>query len=161
MYVLERSQSINASRPKVFEFFSDPGNLARITPPGLRFRIHGEAPASLAAGSRIEYRIRWTVFTLRWVTRITRWQPPREFQDLQEKGPYKVWIHTHRFTEGPEDVTIHDHVEYVLPFGPLGRLAHRLRVRRQLEEIFDYRRRTIEQIFGSPAAAHLAGRRPA
>jgi len=161
MYVLERSQSINASRPKVFEFFSDPGNLARITPPGLRFRIHGEAPASLAAGSRIEYRIRWGPFTLGWRTRITRWQPPEEFEDVQERGPYKTWIHRHRFSQEGSAVTMHDRVEYELPFGPLGRLVHALRVRRQLEEIFDYRRRTIEQIFGSPAAAHLAGRRPA
>ncbi len=161
MNILEREQRLPVPRPEVFAFFSDPRNLARITPPWLRFRIHGEAPASLGAGSLLEYRIRWTVFTLRWVTRITRWQPPREFQDLQEKGPYKTWIHTHRFTESPNGVTIHDRIEYELPLGPLGRLAHRLRVRRQLEEIFDYRRRTIEEIFGGPAAARVAGRRPA
>jgi ligand-binding SRPBCC domain-containing protein len=144
----------------VFAFFSDPGNLARITPPWLRFRVVARSPGRLEAGSRLEYRIRWTVLRLRWVTRITRWIPPREFQDLQEKGPYKVWVHTHRFTEGGGTVTIHDRVEYELPLGPLGRLAHRLRVRRQLEEIFDYRRRAIEEIFGETGDGRSL-RRPA
>lgn len=88
------------------------------------------------------------MFTLRWVTRIARWQPPSEFQDFQEKGPYKTWLHTHRFTEDHDGVTIRDRVDYELPFGPLGRLAHRLRVRRQLEAIFEYRRKAIEEIFG-------------
>jgi hypothetical protein len=160
VHVLEREQRLAAPLSEVFAFFSDPRNLARITPPWLRFRVHGEAPASLSAGSRIEYRIRWTVFILRWVTRVTRWNPPIEFQDLQEKGPYKTWIHTHRFSEDASGVTIRDRVEYALPFGRLGRLVHRLRVRRQLEEIFEYRQKTISEIFVADGRAGLE-RRPA
>ena len=159
MYVLERSQRVRAPLSEVFAFFSDPANLARITPPWLRFRVVGTAPERIAAGSRFEYRIRWSLFTLGWVTRITRWEPPSQFQDVQEKGPYATWIHTHRFAEEPGGVRMQDRVEYALPFGPLGRLAHRLRVRRQLEEIFDYRREAIEEIFagGSPEVAADAG----
>lgn len=141
-----------ASLDAVFAFFSDPANLARITPPGLSFRIHGEAPRALAEGSRIEYRIRWTFLTLRWVTRITRWSPPAEFQDVQEAGPYAAWVHTHRFTQRGAAVEMHDHVEYELPFGILGRIVHRLSVRRQLEEIFDYRVQKIDAIFRRASA---------
>jgi len=145
---LERTQLIRDARlPEVFAFFSDPANLARITPPWLSFRIVGPAPSPMAAGSRIEYRIRWMGLSLRWVTRITRWNPPYEFQDVQEKGPYARWIHTHRFRATEGGVLIDDHVDYALPFGPLGRLAHALRVRRQLEGIFDYRRTSIGEIF--------------
>ena len=151
MHVLERSQRLAAPLPEVFAFFSDPRNLARITPAGLRFRIVG-APAALAEGSRLEYRIRWTFLTLRWVTRITRWNPPFEFQDVQERGPYRTWIHTHRFTEDQDGVTMHDRVEYELPFGPVGRLVQAWRVRRQLEGIFEYRRRAIGEIFGAAGA---------
>ncbi len=154
MHSLDHAQTIEAPLEEVFAFFSDPRNLARITPPWLSFRIHGPAPNPIAEGSRIEYRIRWTVFRLRWVTRITRWRPPAEFEDVQEMGPYRTWIHTHRFTRRGAAVRMEDHVEYALPFGVLGRLVHRLRVRRQLEEIFAYRTRAIEQIFGKgPAAA--------
>jgi ligand-binding SRPBCC domain-containing protein len=144
---LERSQTIAAPRPEVFAFFSDPANLARITPPWLSFRIHGTVPRPLTAGARIEYRIRWTLMSLRWVTRITRWEPPFAFADVQEKGPYACWVHTHRFGESGAGTVMEDHVEYELPFGPVGRLVHRLRVRRQLEAIFDYRRAAIAAIF--------------
>ena len=152
MHTLDRSQRIEAPLEEVFGFFSDPSNLARITPPGLAFRIHGEAPRALAVGSRIEYRIRWGFLRLGWVTRITRWNPPAEFADLQERGPYAVWIHTHRFRADGGGVIMEDHVEYALPFGPLGRLVHALRVRRQLEAIFDYRRAAIAEIFRSGGA---------
>lgn len=147
MYVLDQTQRIEAPPQTVFAFFSDPANLARITPPWLSFRIHGAMPRPIQEGSRIEYRIRWTVFRLRWVTRITRWSPTAGFQDLQEEGPYAAWIHTHRFTPDGTGVIMQDHVEYALPLGVLGRLVHRLRVRRQLEQIFEYRRDAIERLF--------------
>lgn len=145
-YLLERSQVIPASADAVFAFFSDPGNLARITPEWLRFRIR-ERPAVLGEGSRLEYRIAWGLVTLTWVTRIVAWSPPASFTDVEEKGPYKKWIHTHVFTPVGGGVRMEDRVEYALPFGPLGRLVHALRVRRQLEEIFEFRRRAIDEIF--------------
>jgi hypothetical protein len=148
MAELERTQTIRGARlSEVFAFFSDPANLSRIPPPWLSFQIVGPAPSLMAAGSRIEYRIRWMRWSLRWVTRITRWDPPQEFQDVQEKGPYARWVHTHRFRATDRGVVIEDHVDYALPFGPLGRLVHALRVRRQLEGIFAYRREAIGGIF--------------
>ncbi len=113
----------------------------------MRFRIHGSSPP-IASGARIEYRIRWLVFTLSWVTRITRFTPPREFQDVQEKGPYRAWIHTHTFSEEGGGVRMIDRVEYALPLGAAGRLAHAVVVRRQLEGIFAFRRRAVDEIFG-------------
>jgi ligand-binding SRPBCC domain-containing protein len=151
VHSLEQTQRIAAPLPEVFAFFSNPANLARITPPGLGFRMHRPAPPELSEGARLEYRIRWSAFTIRWVTRITKWLPPHEFVDIQEKGPYAAWIHTHRFTEQDGGVVMEDHVDYALPLGPLGRLVHRLHVRRQLEEIFDYRRRAIDEIFAAPS----------
>ncbi|MCA1580298.1 MAG: SRPBCC family protein [Acidobacteria bacterium] len=150
MHVLEATTRVPAPLNDVFGFFSDPGNLARITPPWLRFRIQPPAPERLEEGARIEYRIRWLVFTLRWVTVISGWVAGVEFQDRQERGPYRTWIHTHRFEPDGAGVLMGDRVEYELPFGVLGRLAHTLLVRRQLHGIFDYRRQAIEKIF--PAA---------
>src|SRR5262249_2288617 len=100
-----------------------------------------------AAGGRLEYRIRWSGVWLRWVTRITRWEPDREFEDVQEVGPYAAWIHTHRFRPDGGGTVMEDRVDYALPFGFAGRLAPRLRGRRQLEEIFDYRREAIARLF--------------
>ena len=72
---------------------------------------------------------------------------------MQENGPYRTWLHTHRFARHGGLVIMEDHVDYALPFGVLGRIAHRLRVRAQLEEIFAYRKKAIERIFGDGAAA--------
>lgn len=148
MYRLDRVTRIPASLEEVFAFFSDAGNLSRITPPWLQFRVHGSAPEKMEAGARIEYRIRWLVFPLRWVT------PPAGFQDVQERGPYETWIHTHSFSaEGAgAGVLMRDQVDYRLPFGVFGRIAHRLAVRRQLEQIFEFRRRATERIFGAADA---------
>lgn len=148
-FVLERLQRIAAPRKEVFAFFGDPANLARLTPPGLRFRIHGDVPSRLEAGSRLEYRIRWLFLRLPWVTRITRWVPESGFEDVQERGPYRSWIHTHTFEDDGADVIMRDRVEYSLPFGAAGRLAHQVVVRRQLAAIFDFRARAIEEIFPS------------
>ncbi|MEP6800964.1 MAG: SRPBCC family protein [Acidobacteriota bacterium] len=147
MPVLETTTRVAAPPDEVFAFFSDPANLARITPPWLRFRIEGPAPAQMQEGARIEYRIRWMVFTLRWVTVIARWVPGVEFQDRQQRGPYRTWIHTHSFQRDGEGALMRDRVEYELPFGVLGRIAHALLVRRQLEGIFGYRRSAIEKLF--------------
>jgi len=81
------------------------------------------------------------------VTRIASWTPPEGFTDVQEKWPYRTWVHSHRFTETDGGVLMEDIVRYELPLGPLGWLVHALRVRRQLEEIFAFRRRAIEEIF--------------
>lgn len=148
--VLEREQEVRATAREVFAFFSDPANLARLTPPGMRFRMVGPPSGELRAGSRLEYRIQWTFLRLRWVTRITRWAPEFEFEDVQEEGPYRFWIHTHRFEPHTRGTLMRDRVKYELPLGPLGLLAHRLLVRRQLEAIFDFRRRAIEEIFPGP-----------
>jgi ligand-binding SRPBCC domain-containing protein len=153
-YVLERSQHVSGSLDQVFAFFSEAGNLARITPPALGFRIQGAAPP-IAAGVRLEYRIRWLFLTLRWVTRITEFEPPSRFQDVQERGPYRLWIHTHRFAVERNGVRIDDRVEYALPFGSLGRIAHALVVRRQLERVFDFRRRAVDGLF--PAGSRTRG----
>jgi uncharacterized protein len=153
VYALNRRQRIAAPPEAVFAFFSDPRNLARLTPAWLSFRIHGDAPYALGEGSRIEYRIHWTLFTLRWITRITRWRPSVEFEDVQERGPYAEWTHVHRFVPDGPGVVMEDRVEYALPLGLLGRLVHRLRVRRQLERIFDYRSEQIARIFPYPGSS--------
>ncbi|MBC7791584.1 MAG: SRPBCC family protein [Anaerolineae bacterium] len=104
-------------------------------------------------GARIEYRIRWSGVSLPWVSRSVSWRPGMGFQDVQEKGPYRSWVHTHAFEETEGGVTMHDRVEYTLPLGLLGRVANSLVVRRQLENIFEFRRRAIVEYFASDRGA--------
>ena len=97
----------------------------------------------------IDYTIRWAGLPLRWRTKIIDWTPPRQFIDLQLRGPYALWHHQHTFE--PTDrgtVLCADHVTYKLPGGPLGRVAQPLVVRRQLLEIFRFRREVIGRRLG-------------
>ena len=139
IYTLRREQAIPASVEPVFEFFSRAENLEILTPPWLGFRILTPLPVGMGAGTRIEYRIRLALLPVRWVTRISVWEPPHRFVDVQERGPYRLWEHTHRFTADGDGVRMTDEVRYALPLGGLGRLTHALAVRPALRRIFDYR----------------------
>jgi len=107
-----------------------------------------EAPArAVREGDRIRYRIRVMGIPLRWTTLITRWEENVVFADLQERGPYRHWLHTHTFRAVDGGVEIGDLVEYELPLGLLGRLGGGWLVRRQLRTIFDHRAVAIAAYF--------------
>lgn len=142
-HILHREQAIELPRPEVFAFFADAGNLEDITPPELNFHIITPQPIQIRKGTLIDYRLKLRGLPVRWRTEISEWDPPRVFVDRQLRGPYSQWIHTHTFTElGPRNTLIEDEVRYRLPFEPLGDLAHFL-VRRELEHIFDYRKKVV------------------
>jgi ligand-binding SRPBCC domain-containing protein len=113
-------------------------------------------------GTLIDYRIRLLGLPMRWRTRIDEFDPPRRFVDVQLRGPYRMWHHTHEFHEVEGGTLMIDLVRYQMPLGPLGRLVHLLLVRRLLDQIFDYRRRTLAERLGesdtapSPAPPHRA-----
>jgi ligand-binding SRPBCC domain-containing protein len=133
----------------VFAFFAQPANLEQLTPPWLRFQIVTPQPVTMAVGKQIEYRISWRGLPIRWLTEILEWQPPLRFVDLQLRGPYAYWHHTHLFEAADNGTKLSDIVHYRLPLGVLGNLAHCLTVRRDVEAIFAYRRRRVEELFAS------------
>jgi ligand-binding SRPBCC domain-containing protein len=149
VHILEREQRVELPIADAFAFYGDAHNLERITPPLLRFEVTTPRPIEMGVGTLIEYRLRLHRVPVRWRTRIEAWEPPRRFVDAQIKGPYSLWEHTHTFeADGPEATIIEDRVRYSIPFGPLGALANRLLVRRDLRQIFDYRRDTVEREMG-------------
>ena len=151
MHTLRRRIELPLPRARVFEFFADAANLGTITPPELDFRIITPMPIAMREGALIEYRIGLWRIPMRWKTRISRWNPPFEFVDEQLTGPYRTWIHRHRFIETAAGTVIEDEVLYELPFGVLGRIALPI-VRRQLERIFSYRSERVSTILRADRA---------
>jgi len=125
-------------REHVFEFFSNASNLGVITPRELHFKMHTPQPVVMAEGTLIDYTIRLWGVPIRWRTRIASWDPPHSFSDEQLRGPYKSWVHTHRFVTVPGGTVIEDEVLWSLPFGWMGAIVAPL-VRRQIDHIFAFR----------------------
>jgi ligand-binding SRPBCC domain-containing protein len=141
--IFERTTVIPAPPPRVFDFFAQPENLARITPPSVHFRIVAGPSRRLREGDRIEYALRVFGLPFRWASRIEAWREGESFADVQERGPYKSWRHMHSFRAAAEGTAMHDRVEYELPFGVLGRAVAGCLVARELEKIFDFRGQAV------------------
>ena len=138
--------SLPFARDQVFAFFAEATNLERITPPELGFTIVTSHPIQLHAGTCIEYRLHLFGLPFSWSSEIQLWNPPEAFVDVQRRGPYKLWVHTHRFREEQGATIIEDEVQYALPYAPLGELVYPL-VRLQLRRIFQYRQHAIRAYF--------------
>ncbi len=135
---------------QTFRVFQDPRNLGRITPPSLGFQIASNTDIEMRTGAEIDYTIRWLGLPLRWKTLISAYDPPHSFTDEQLRGPYTLWRHVHSFEETAGGTVVSDCVDYRLPFGPLGAVAHRMVVARQLRAIFTFRQRAMDDLLGVP-----------
>lgn len=146
---LERVQLVRAPRARVFEFFSEASNLERLTPPFVSFRILTPTPIDMRQGQHIQYRIGMGGIPMGWLTEISVWEPNVRFVDTQLRGPYRYWHHLHEFRDAEADTEIRDVVDYELPLGPLGSLAHALVVRRTLDRIFEFRSAAVASAFSN------------
>lgn len=144
--ILEREQRLPGSPASVFAFFGDARNLEAITPPLLRFALVTPDPIVMRRGTLIRYRLRVRGLPVSWLSEISEWDPPHRFVDEQLKGPYALWHHTHTFEADGDETIMRDVVRYRIGFGPLGALADRLVVRRDLARIFDYRAERVREL---------------
>ncbi|MEO6611607.1 MAG: SRPBCC family protein [Chitinophagaceae bacterium] len=143
-------QKIPISLEKAWAFFSNPANLQKITPPGMGFKVvskhHGD---NMYAGQIIEYRLKPLLgVPVYWMTEITRIKDQDYFIDEQRFGPYRMWHHQHHFSPLEGGVEMRDIVHYRIPLWLTGGLANFLVVKRQLKNIFQYRFRKVEELFG-------------
>ena len=144
-FQLSARMRLPVARDRLFEFFSDAGNLETITPPWLCFHVVTPVPIVMAAGTLIDYRIKLHGIPLRWRSRISHWEPPERFVDEQLRGPYRWWRHTHEFVDLGSETDCVDQVHYHV-WG--GWLVNRLLVERDLRRIFDFRQKRLTEIFG-------------
>ena len=143
-YWLRKSIWLPQSCDKVFEFFSNPANLDRLTPTWLGFAILTPPTKPIMQGALLDYRLRIRGIPIRWQSEITVWEPPRRFIDRQTKGPYSLWVHEHTFEERDNGTLVGDKVEYSVPGG---NPVQRFLVAPEMERIFDYRHKILQELF--------------
>jgi len=149
VHVLHSTQILHASMGRAWDFFSDPRNLSKITPPELDFTVLTVLPERIHPGMMIEYRVRPLLgIPVRWLTEITHVEPGKFFVDEQRIGPYRIWHHEHHFKQLDScRIEMTDRVTYALPFSPLGDLLHPLLVRPKLAKIFAFREKAVTELF--------------
>jgi len=151
IYQLKTKQFLPISLEEAWDFFSNPANLSKITPPWLNFEVRTELAGKMYAGMIVSYLVRPILnIPQTWVTEITHVDEPNYFVDEQRFGPYKMWHHEHAFTKMENGgVEMQDIVTYVVPFGFLGRIMNALVIENKINSIFDYRKNILTQMFGS------------
>ena len=149
IFLLHRTQELPVSLEAAWKFFSSPDQLKVITPEYMGFNITSPYPSStMYPGMIISYVVKpFMSIGIPWVTEITHVEEPQYFVDEQRFGPYKFWHHQHKFLKTEGGVLMEDIVHYALPFGFVGTVMHKLVVRQKLEEIFDYRRKKLIELF--------------
>ncbi len=150
LYKLERKQFVPISAVEAWEFFSAPENLNKITPSNMSFEILFGKDEAIYSGQIISYNIKPLMNkSINWVTEITHVNKPHYFVDEQRFGPYKFWHHKHFIKEISGGVELSDIVHYSLPYGIIGRIFHKLFIRKKLDDIFNYRVKKINQLFNT------------
>ena len=137
-----------ASIDQVFSFFADAYNLEILTPPWLSFQVLTPGPITMQVGMRIDYRLRVHGLPVRWQSEITAWQPPHRFVDEQRRGPYRLWVHEHRFQEVGNGTLTLDEVLYAVPGGSV---VNQVLIEPNLRKIFRRRQHQLQRIFGAAA----------
>ena len=133
-------------RARLFPFFAEAANLETLTPPFLGFEILTPQPVPMGVGTLIDYRIRLHGIPMNWRTEITAWEPNVRFIDSQVRGPYRSWVHEHRFADQDGGTLCSDTVDYRVPGGAL---VHTVFVEKNVRSIFAYRHQKMKELFGA------------
>jgi len=144
--ILKKQIVIPKPISEAFDFFKKAENLDLITPPFLGFKIITPLPVEMKKGAIIDYVIRLNGIPMKWKTEITKWEPPFLFEDTQIKGPYKIWIHEHRFESIGEETLMTDTVKYLSYGGIFEFIPQYLFVKNKVDKIFDYRKKILGNI---------------
>jgi len=150
VYTLRTEQELPISIEEAWNFFSTPLNLNEITPKEMKFNILTDIEGKrMYPGMIINYIVTPIAnIPMRWTTEIKHVEHQKYFVDEQRFGPYAMWHHKHFFEPTDKGVKMVDQVDYALPLGWFGQIARELFVQNKLNEIFDYRFKTLEEKFG-------------
>ena len=148
---------VNKPLAEVWAMFQDVEKLLpAMTPPEQGMVIEKVEPLPAQLGTKVYISTKSPIGRIKWVAEYVAFEPPHgtitgdvaRFVDLQRKGPFKYWHHSHEF----EAVTDHttrctDVITYTPPFGPLGWLGNIFVIRPALKKMFEHRAKVMKTMF--------------
>lgn len=149
LYRLQKYQKLPISVQEAWSFLCQPKNLSTLTPSAMNMNIISGADKPMYAGQILQYSVTpLPGFKTKWISEIKQYEELKYFVDDQIYGPYAFWHHKHFVREIDGGVEIEDIIDYKVPLGILGRLAHPILIKPKLEGIFKYRQEQMEALFG-------------
>jgi ligand-binding SRPBCC domain-containing protein len=149
VYTFSRKQNVPISLDKAWEFLTNSDNLSIMTPSYMNFKKISDDNRPLYPGQIIQYSVTPLLgIPAKWVSEITQIKDKDYFVDIQLFGPYAMWHHKHFVKEIDGGVEMEDLIDYKIPLGILGQIAHPILVQPKLEEIFAFRKAKLIEIFG-------------
>jgi len=149
LYQLHKKQNLPIDRKTAWEFLSNPKNLKIITPDYMSFDMTSKSDKPMYAGQILQYIVTPLLgIKTKWVSEITQVEEGKYFVDIQLYGPYALWHHKHFINEIEGGVEMEDIIDYKIPLGILGQMVHPFLVKPKLEEVFNYRTKKLEELFG-------------
>ena len=145
--IFEKKTRIPASAARVFAWHERPQALRQLIPTGSPIHVVSHT-GGIRDGALVILRIGYGIASLTWCARHEQYRAGQSFIDVQERGPFAYWRHTHRFhPDGEGACVLHDYIEYALPLGAPARWIASGLVRNQLEKTFQYRHHITFQAF--------------
>jgi ligand-binding SRPBCC domain-containing protein len=147
LYTYQSQQFLPVEASELFQFFSVPENLSKLTPPETGFQVVHTTDERIVQNTRLTYRLKQMGIPMKWVAKIEEWNPDESFTDVQVKGPFAWYKHRHILEKTEGGTIIRDELQYRLPFGWLGELFGNYFVRKTLEKTFRYRQEKMIELF--------------
>jgi ligand-binding SRPBCC domain-containing protein len=106
---------------------------------GITTGLIGEGQTVTWSGRHLGIRLHHTI-------RIDMWRPYSYFRDVMESGAFTRFEHDHHFAAMDDGTRMRDEIRFSMPWGPLGRVATKMLVRRHLTAFLIRRNSEIKRV---------------
>jgi len=153
--VFEKDVFIGSTPQEVFDFCCNGEKFQLISPDRITPAKDNDEITVLPAHVYSFYHWMAPILPVHWVVYIDDYQPGHYYVDLQLRGPFRYFRHTHRCTPVGGGTAYTDYIEYCSPYGAL---IDRTFVRRSFERIFKHRHRRMVELLEAGGKATTESR---
>lgn len=139
MSTFTHSSVFPASPSDLFNYHARPGAFERLNPPWQPVEVIS-AEGGIKDGARVTIRVPILgPLGFKWSLAHQNYIDGKQFQDIQVRGPFSYWKHTHTIDSHSNGSELADQIDYAFPGDPIGTLVDTLHFKGELKKLFSYR----------------------